>query len=166
MRNFNGRDRTLSAGNRIIQMSEEIHGCGQEGWGPLGRDHVFRNELRSAPGEDMKTKTKNSKEYIQCVGMFVQEGQVKVVQEVMEVCKQTKKHYQVLNGEQQLENIRHQLIGAIRECTNDESPAVEAYLKGKELSAETQQALKAALMNAVNRRASADLLAVENFNQW
>lgn len=114
----------------------------------------------------MKTKTKNSKEYIQCVGMFVQEGQVKVVQEVMEVCKQTKKHYQVLNGEQQLENIRHQLIGAIRECTNDESPAVEAYLKGKELSAETQQALKAALMNAVNRRASADLLAVENFNQW
>jgi hypothetical protein len=98
--------------------------------------------------------------------MFVQEGRVRMSQEVMEVCKHTKKHFQVLNGEQQLENIRHELIGTIRECINDESPAVEAYLKGKDLSPTTQQALKAALMNSVNRRASADLLAIEKFNEW
>lgn len=114
----------------------------------------------------MTTKKKANPEHIQCIGMFVQEGKVKMVQEVMEIQAKTRTHYKVVDSSGDCDRIRKSLIGAIRECTGDECPNVELYDYGNTIDPKTKELLKTALTISVERRKEVDVQAIQRFNKW
>jgi hypothetical protein len=106
-------------------------------------------------------------EYIQCIGMFVQEGKVQLVEHHLEVIKETEKAYIVKSEVPGItDRINKDLIGKYRECQNDEVANAEVYLMGNKLSTDEKIQLKGTLMNAIRRRTEVDLEAVARFSSW
>lgn len=114
----------------------------------------------------MNTKKKPKTEHLQCIGMFVEQGEVKVVQEVMEIQAKTKTHYKVVDSHGDHDRIRKSIIGSIRECTGDECPNVELYDHGNTIDPKTKELLKTALTVSVERRKEVDINAIQRFNDW